>query len=79
MKLLIFTIYDTVEGLYGEIFLALNENVAIRRFNGVMSQAKLVANDCKLMKLGSYDTETGKITALENPEFICNYEVVDNE
>lgn len=71
----IYTVYDRVAGTYGEIFCMLNDELAIRRFNYVMSNAPMVAADCELYMVGSYDTATGCIAALEKPAFIVRFEV----
>lgn len=68
-----YSIYDKVTHNFSEPFLAINEDTAVRRFNYVMSNSKMVATDCQLFKVGEFDSENGAI----NPkvEFVCNYEV----
>lgn len=75
---ILFSIFDRVSKLYSEPFLAPSIAVAVRRFNYLMSQTPMVSGDCQLYSLGSFDTETGSLSSLEKPEFICNYEVLAN-
>lgn len=72
MKFLIYCIYDRVAGLYAEPFIIQKEELAVRKFNYIMSTASMVANDCELYCLGTYDSETGKIIPV-SPSFVCKY------
>lgn len=69
----VFAFYDRVSNTYGEPFLAPSEAVAQRRFQYVMKNAPMVAEDSQLFVLGEYSVETGCIFGLEKPAFVCNY------
>ncbi|QXN74998.1 nonstructural protein [Microvirus mar3] len=73
MKYGMYVFFDRVSGTYGEPFLAANEPVAVRRFQYVMQNAPMVAQDSQLYCVGSYDTDKGIVTANEKPVFVCNY------
>lgn len=79
MQILITSIYDRISGLYGTPTFSVNEQTAIREYNYLLSNAKMVASDCDLYKLGTFDTITGSISSLDKPEFICHYEVGHEE
>ncbi len=77
MEIKLYSIKDTVAGVFGTPFLASSVGLAVRQFRYMMKNAPMVANDCALYCLGGYEQETGVIT----PEvtFIENYtEVNDN-
>lgn len=69
----LYSIYDKVTGVYGEPFVAVNKQTAIRRFQYLMSQSKMVADDCSLYYLGSYNIDTAVIES--SVEFVVNSEV----
>lgn len=73
MKVLLFSVYDKVTGAYGEVFACPNVGTAVRRFNYVLKNANMVAEDCDLYKLGTYDLNTGVIKGLDKPEYICHF------
>lgn len=73
MKLTIYSMFDRVSRSHGEPFVAVNDDIAKRRFNFIMSQSPMVAQDMQLFKLGEYDTETGAI--VPHVDFVCNYDV----
>lgn len=75
MNYKMFSIYDRVSGLYGELFFAQKEELAIRRFNYLMKNSPMVAPDCDLYCVGDFNSDTGLITALSKPVFIIRYEV----
>lgn len=78
----LYSIYDKVAGLFSEPFCAANVALAVRRFNYLMSNSKMVASDCQLYKLGSIDLSSGVITVptlASDIEFICNYAEAQNE
>lgn len=74
MDIIIVSIFDRVSGLYGNPSFAINLQTAIREFNYLMSNAKMVAQDCDLYKLGIFNTISGEIKALDKPEFLTRYE-----
>ena len=67
----VYAIFDRVAQSYGEPFLAQNNNLAQRRFNYVMQNSPMVANDTQLFKIGEYNTDTAILTS--SIEFVCNY------
>lgn len=77
MEIKLYSIKDTVAGVFSTPFLASSVGLAVRQFRFAMKNAPMVAHDCALYCLGGYEQETGAIT----PEvtFIENYtEVNDN-
>lgn len=77
--MLLFCIYDRVAGTFSEPIAMLKKELAIRRFNYLMQQSPMVAQDCDLFLVGSFDQDSGCLTALAKPEFVCRYEVKSNE
>lgn len=71
----IYSVFDRVSGIFGEPFYMLKDELAIRRFNYVMQNSQMVALDCDLYKLGTYDCEHGIINSCQ-PVFIKRYEEV---
>lgn len=70
MEIRLFAIYDRVAGSYGEPFTAIKNELAIRKFRYLLQNSPMVASDCDLFFLGVMDSETGRIQALEKPEFV---------
>lgn len=66
----IYAIFDRVAGIYGDIFVAQKKELAIRKFRYLLQNSPMVASDCDLFLLASYDTETGVVTPCANPEFV---------
>lgn len=65
----IYTSFDRVANLYGELNMAHNHGEAKRNFNtGIMDNPH--KDDYTLYYLGSYDSETGIITAPLKPLWI---------
>lgn len=73
MNVGIYSFYDKVTHTYGEPFIAVNVESAIRRFNYLMSQSPMVADDMQLYCLGNLNTDTGVISSCV--DFVANYEV----
>lgn len=69
----LYSCYDRVSHTYSEPFVAVNEGVAKRRFDYVMSQSKMVAFDMQLFLIGTMNTDTGEIVPCN--QFVCNYDV----
>lgn len=69
MLLFLYCIYDRVAGTYGDLFMAQKPELAVRKFRYVLQNSPMVAADCDLFEVGSFDTETGVITSLP-PKFI---------
>lgn len=79
MDMFIFTIYDRVSGVYSEPFLAVNQGVAVRRFNFLMQNSAMVKDDCQLYCIGVFNTLSGVVDSSSNPEFICSYSEVSSD
>lgn len=73
-----FSIYDRVSGLYSEPFYALKRELAIRKFNYLMSNSSMVKDDCELYEVGSFDCSVGLGTYFDKPDFVCKYQEVNN-
>lgn len=76
MDIKLYSIKDTVAGVFGSPFLASSVGLAVRQFRWTMKNAPMVANDCALYCLGAFEQETGAI--LPEVTFIENYTEVDN-
>lgn len=74
--MLLFSIYDRVSGSYSVPLCFENDAVAKRAFPSICvnhPQYKMFPEDLDLFKVGSYDTNSGIILALERPEFVMRY------
>lgn len=69
----IYVVFDKIAGTYGEPFTSINDATAIRRFNYLMANSKMVADDCQLFGVGWYYVETGEIDGFDKPVFITDY------
>lgn len=78
MKFNLYSIYDRVSGEYGSIFMEKNDSLAIRKFNYLASNSKMVSADLELYVLGFFDTETGELVAENKPVFISKYSEVND-
>lgn len=56
----LFSIFDAVAGFYSPVFVAENDNHAIRMFNQSIDMDHKV--DFNLWQLGAFDNDTGEIT-----------------
>lgn len=74
MKNGVYTIFDRVAGTYAEPFICVNDATAKRKFNFIMSNAKMVSADCDLFKIGEFNAETGSLDAYTTNEFLCRFE-----
>lgn len=69
----LYCVYDKVAGVYNAPFVAENDETAIRAFNHAMSNSPF-SQDMSLYRLGVFhDDSDGSISALDKPDFICNY------
>lgn len=73
-----YSIKDTVTGLYSQPFFAQNQAAAIRQFDYLMANAQMVAKDCQLYYIGDFDSEQGFMLSGKGTSFIKNAEVVEN-
>lgn len=71
MKFNIYSVFDRVSHLFGELFLAQNHALAERRFQYTAKNAPMVCDDLALYCLGTYDTLTGEI--IPSNDFVCAY------
>lgn len=76
MKLKIYNIRDNVEGSFGPLLSSINDDLLRRDLKGWMSDKHPnIVNqnfrDKSVYLTAVYDTETGVIVGLPNPEFIC--------
>lgn len=70
MEVFVFSIFDRVANVFNEPFTAHKPQLAIRKFRYMLQNSPMVAADCDLYCLGSFNTETGAITVYEKPEFV---------
>lgn len=73
MKFLIYAIFDRKAKTYSDMFLSANHGTAIRDFGFLVSAdpvKKHISDDLELYCFGSFDSLTGKLLALDAPEFI---------
>lgn len=65
MIVLLYSIYDNVAKEYGPIYHCKNDGVALRMFKDVIGKVNTdvaFVKDYELYCVGSYDTDTGKIS-----------------
>lgn len=72
MKIKYFAVYDKVSDNYGEPFLAQRDEIAIRKFKWLMQAQPMIAADCELWCIGSYDFEKGILVS--DKQFICKFD-----
>ncbi|WGL31481.1 nonstructural protein [Dipodfec virus UOA04_Rod_1098] len=77
----LYAVFDRVAGVYGEPFVAKRDELAVRRFNYVMANARMVCDDCELYLIGYYTPDLGQLgmTSSGKAEFICKYQGGVNE
>lgn len=59
MIMFVYSIKDVVSGLFGNLVLLSNDQLAKRTFKGICEDSK-IAKDLQLYKIGSFNTETGE-------------------
>lgn len=69
MRYGLYSIKDNVTGKYGDIYIAINENQAVRQFDLICSKSDF-AKDLSLFALGNYNLDTGVIES--SVDFIKN-------
>ena len=77
MQVFVYSMYDRVSHSYGDPFTAIRDEIAQRRFNYIMSQSPMVAQDMQLFKIATFDIESGVLVPCN--EFICNYDVKEDK
>ena len=70
----LYSYFDRKAHCYGAPFTAVNNEVAVRQFAGLIQDAggRLAIFDTELYKAGAFDGATGEVYQGE-PEFICDY------
>lgn len=75
MKLYLYSVKDKVANVYVEVMTAVNNLVARRNFYSAAtvsgSQISRFPNDFELYCIGSFDNDSGVITALAAPELVA--------
>lgn len=66
----VYSIFDRVAGTYSEPFLALKKELAIRKFRYLLQNSPMVASDCDLYLIGTFDSDSGLIVPVEKPVFL---------
>ena len=74
-KIYIYSIYDKKANIFYQPTFASNRAVAQRDFGYTMSRNSMIADDCSLYEIGSFDVESGILTAYEKPLFVQDYAV----
>lgn len=76
MNVGLYSYFDRKAHCYGAPFTAVNNDVAVRQFAGLIQDAggRLAIFDTELYKVGEFNGDNGIVTPCEN-EFICDYYV----
>ena len=70
----LYSYFDRKAHCYGSPFTAVNNDVAVRQFAGLIQDAggRLAIFDTELYKVGAFNGDNGIVTMC-SPEFICDY------
>ena len=70
----VYSYFDRKAHCYGSPFTAINNDVAVRQFAGLIQDAgvRLAIFDTELYKVGEFDGDNGVIVPCQ-VEFICDY------
>ena len=70
----LYSYFDRKAHCYGAPFTAVNNDVAVRQFAGLIQDAgsRLAIYDTELYKVGGFDADKGEVYQ-GDPEFICDY------
>lgn len=70
----LYSYFDRKAHCYGAPFTAVNNDVAVRQFAGLIQDAgeRLAIYDTELYKVGGFNGDNGIVTSCP-PEFICDY------
>jgi len=60
----LYSIKDRLAEEYGPIFQAKNKAIAERNFNNLVEEKKLDEDEFNLVKVGTFDNETGTLTTV---------------
>ena len=66
MKLYQYSVYDKISRTYSEPFVAVNDQVAQRRFSAIKQSAPIVAPDLSLVRFGEFYTEETELIGFCN-------------
>lgn len=74
MNVGLYSYFDRKAHCYGAPFTAVNNDVAVRQFAGLIQDAggRLAIFDTELYKVGEYNGDNGIVTPCQT-EFICDY------
>ncbi len=74
MRVGLYSYFDRKAHCYGAPFTAVNNDVAVRQFAGLIQDAgaRLAIYDTELYKVGEFDADNGVVVSSPN-EFICDY------
>ena len=74
MRVGLYSYFDRKAHYYGAPFTAVNNEVAVRQFAGLIQDAgtRLAIYDTELYKVGEFDGDNGVVVPCET-EFICDY------
>lgn len=76
MRVGLYSYFDRKAHCYGAPFTAVNNDVAVRQFAGLIQDAgsRLAIYDTELYKVGEFDSDNGVVVSCPT-EFICDYYV----
>ena len=74
MRVGLYSYFDRKAHCYGAPFTAVNNEVAVRQFAGLIQDAgaRLAIFDTELYKVGEFDADNGVVVSCST-EFICDY------
>ena len=74
MRVGLYSYFDRKAHCYGAPFTAVNTEVAVRQFAGLIQDAggRLAIYDTELYKVGEFDGDNGVVVPCET-DFICDY------
>lgn len=74
MKVGLFSYFDRKAHCFGAPFTAVNNEVAVRQFAGLIQDAgaRLAIYDTELYKVGEFDCDNGVVVPCQT-DFICDY------
>ena len=71
-----YCVYDALATTYGEPFVQVSDNAAMRVFAArFVNTPEVVRDDMALVRLGEYDTDCGVIIPCEDNDRLCNHYV----
>lgn len=84
MKLYQYSVYDKLSRTFSEPFLAVNDQVAQRRFSAIKQSAPMVAPDLSLVRFGEFYTEENELFGFCNShglevEFLESFDAAEEQ